>query len=70
MKGTADPGHHGARCVRRLLITTVGRPVGRHPFHVRVYNWLVHHLRVLTIELDNFAQDLVSRMERIEFLKG
>lgn len=27
------------------------------------YNWLVHHLRVLTVELDNFAQELVSRME-------
>ncbi|MCS7090013.1 MAG: MotA/TolQ/ExbB proton channel family protein [Verrucomicrobiota bacterium] len=31
------------------------------------YNWLVHHLRVLTVELDNFAQELVSRMET-EFL--
>jgi len=27
------------------------------------YNWLVHNLRVLTVELDNFAQELVSRME-------
>lgn len=27
------------------------------------YNWLVHNLRVLTVELDNFAQDLVSKME-------
>ena len=27
------------------------------------YNWLVHTLRVLTVELDNFAQDLVSKME-------
>ena len=32
------------------------------------YNWLVHYLRVLTVELDNFAQALVSRMES-EFLK-
>ena len=32
------------------------------------YNWLVHHLRVLTVELDNFAQELVSRVEN-EFLK-
>jgi biopolymer transport protein ExbB/TolQ len=31
------------------------------------YNWLVHNLRVLTVELDNFAQELVSKME-IEFL--
>ena len=27
------------------------------------YNWLVHNLRVLTVELDNFAQELVSHME-------
>lgn len=27
------------------------------------YNWLVHNLRVCTVELDNFAQVLVSRME-------
>ncbi len=31
------------------------------------YNWLVHNLRALTVELDNFAQELVSRMET-EFL--
>ena len=27
------------------------------------YNWLVHNLRVLTVELDNFAQEIVSKME-------
>jgi biopolymer transport protein ExbB/TolQ len=27
------------------------------------YNWLVHQLRVQTVELDNFAQELVSKME-------
>jgi biopolymer transport protein TolQ len=27
------------------------------------YNWLVHNLRVHTVELDNFAQELVSKME-------
>jgi biopolymer transport protein TolQ len=27
------------------------------------YNWLVHNLRVLTVELDNFAQELVSKIE-------
>jgi len=27
------------------------------------YNWLVHNLRVLTVELDNFAQELVSQIE-------
>jgi biopolymer transport protein ExbB/TolQ len=31
------------------------------------YNWLVHNLRAFTVELDNFAQELVSRMET-EFL--
>lgn len=32
------------------------------------YNWLVHHLRVFTVELDNFAAELASRMET-EFFK-
>lgn len=32
------------------------------------YNYLVHNLRVLTVELDNFAQELMSRIE-VEFLK-
>ncbi|MCZ7637372.1 MAG: hypothetical protein M5U12_15865 [Verrucomicrobia bacterium] len=32
------------------------------------YNWLVHNLRVLTVELDNFAQELASKMET-EFLR-
>lgn len=31
------------------------------------YNWIVHNLRVHTVELDNFAQELVTRIE-IEFL--
>ncbi len=32
------------------------------------YNWLVHSVRVGTVELDNFAQELVSKMET-EYLK-
>ncbi len=32
------------------------------------YNWLVHNLRVLTVELDNFAQELASKLE-VEFLE-
>ncbi|MCF7668895.1 MAG: MotA/TolQ/ExbB proton channel family protein [Verrucomicrobia bacterium] len=32
------------------------------------YNWLVHNLRVLTVGMDNFAQELVSKMES-EFLE-
>lgn len=27
------------------------------------YNWLVHNLRVATVQLDNFAQELISKME-------
>lgn len=27
------------------------------------YNWLLHELRVRTVELDNFAQELLSRIE-------
>src|SRR5258708_26565382 len=27
------------------------------------YNWLVHNLRVLSVTLDNFAQELISKME-------
>ncbi len=66
MKGTADlatmaPG------VSAALITTVAGLLVAIP-SMFGYNWLVHHLRVLTIELDNFAQDLVSRMEN-EYLK-
>jgi biopolymer transport protein TolQ len=32
------------------------------------YNWLVHNLRVAAVELDNFAQLLVAKMET-EFFK-
>lgn len=65
MKGSADlttmaPG------VAAALITTVAGLLVAIP-SMFGYNWLVHSLRVLTVELDNFAQELVSRME-IEFL--
>lgn len=65
-KGNADlitmaPGVAGA------LITTVAGLLVAIP-SMFGYNWLVHNLRVLTVELDNFAQELASKMET-EFLK-
>ena len=66
MKGKADlatmaPG------VAAALITTVAGLLVAIP-SMFGYNWLVHNLRVLTVELDNFAQELVSNMET-EFLE-
>ena len=61
MRGSADlktmaPGVSGA------LITTVAGLLVAIP-SMFGYNWLVHNLRVQTVELDNFAQELVSHME-------
>jgi biopolymer transport protein ExbB/TolQ len=53
--------------VSAALITTVAGLLVAIP-SMFAYNWLVHTLRVLTVELDNFAQSLASRMET-EFLK-
>ena len=66
MRGHADlatmaPG------VAAALITTVAGLLVAIP-SMFGYNWLVHNLRVATVELDNFAQELVSRMET-EYLK-
>lgn len=66
MEGHADlltmaPG------VAAALVTTVAGLLVAIP-SMFGYNWLVHNLRVLTVELDNFAQELASKME-IEFLK-
>lgn len=66
MKGKADlatmaPG------VAAALVTTVAGLLVAIP-SMFGYNWLVHNLRVLTVELDNFAQELVSRMET-EYLR-
>ena len=44
------------------LITTVAGLLVAIP-SMFGYNWLVHTLRVLTVDLDNFAQELVSKME-------
>ena len=48
--------------VAAALITTVGGLLVAIP-SMFGYNWLVHNLRVLTVELDNFAQELVSKIE-------
>jgi biopolymer transport protein TolQ len=48
--------------VSAALITTVAGLLVAIP-SMFAYNWLVHNLRVLTVELDNFAQELISKME-------
>jgi biopolymer transport protein ExbB/TolQ len=48
--------------VSAALITTVAGLLVAIP-SMFGYNWLVHNLRVLTVDLDNFSQDLVSKME-------
>lgn len=53
--------------VSAALVTTVAGLLVAIP-SMFGYNWLVHNLRVRTVELDNFAQDLVSKMET-EYLK-
>ncbi len=53
--------------VAAALITTVAGLLVAIP-SMFGYNWLVHTLRTMTVELDNFAQELVSRMET-EYLK-
>ena len=53
--------------VSAALVTTVAGLVVAIP-SMFGYNWLVHNLRVLTVQLDNFAQELVSKMET-EFLE-
>jgi biopolymer transport protein TolQ len=53
--------------VAAALVTTVAGLLVAIP-SMFGYNWLVHNLRVMTVQLDNFAQELVSKMET-EFLK-
>lgn len=52
--------------VAAALITTVAGLLVAIP-SMFGYNWLVHTLRVMTVELDNFALELASKMET-EFL--
>jgi biopolymer transport protein ExbB/TolQ len=48
--------------VAAALITTVAGLLVAIP-SMFGYNWLVHNLRVMTVQLDNFAQELISKME-------
>ncbi|WCJ59063.1 MotA/TolQ/ExbB proton channel family protein [Fontisphaera persica] len=48
--------------VAAALITTVAGLLVAIP-SMFGYNYLVHNLRAMTVQLDNFAQDLASRME-------
>jgi biopolymer transport protein ExbB/TolQ len=48
--------------VAAALVTTVAGLLVAIP-SMFAYNTLVHNLRVLTVDLDNFAQELVSKME-------
>ena len=52
--------------VAAALITTVAGLLVAIP-SMFGYNYLVHNLRVVTVDLDNFAQELMSKME-IEYL--
>ncbi len=54
--------------VAAALITTVAGLLVAIP-SMFGYNWLLHNLRVMTVQLDNFAQELVSKMET-EYLEG
>ena len=48
--------------VSAALVTTVAGLLVAIP-SMFGYNWLVHNLRVLTVELDNYAQELISHIE-------
>lgn len=69
--GVARAGHADltalAPGVSAALVTTVAGLLVAIP-SMFGYNWMVHNLRVMTVELDNFAQELVSKMET-EYLK-
>jgi biopolymer transport protein TolQ len=67
MQGVRPDLSYMAPGVAAALITTVAGLLVAIP-SMFGYNWLVHHLRVQTVELDNYAQNLASRMET-EFLK-
>ena len=51
-----------APCVAAALATTVAGLLVAIP-SMFGYNWLVHNLRVATVEMDNFAQELSAKIE-------
>ena len=53
--------------VSTALVTTVAGLLVAIP-SMFGYNWLVHTLRVQTVQLDNFAQEFISKIET-EYLK-
>ncbi len=53
--------------VAAALITTVAGLLVAIP-SMFGYNWLVHHLRIATVSMDNFAQNFMSKVET-EYLK-
>jgi biopolymer transport protein ExbB/TolQ len=65
MAGKADLATMAPGVSAALLTTVAGLLVAIPSMFG--YNWLVHNLRALTVELDNFAQELVSKIET-EFL--
>ncbi len=61
MAGRADLATMAPGVAAALMTTVAGLLVAIPSMFG--YNWLVHNLRVFTVELDNFAQELISRME-------
>jgi len=61
MKGKADLATMAPGVAAALSTTVAGLLVAIPSMFG--YNWLVHNLRVFTVGLDNFAQELVSKIE-------
>jgi biopolymer transport protein ExbB/TolQ len=66
MAGKADLATMAPGVAAALLTTVAGLLVAIPSMFG--YNWLVHNLRALSVGLDNFAQELVSKMET-EYLR-
>ena len=61
MAGHADLGTMAPGVAAALLTTVAGLLVAIPSMFG--YNWLVHNLRAMTVELDNFSQELISKIE-------